>query len=278
MSKHTTRLWVILLAAAGLRCAHAQSTTQSTAQGSAAGPLTAQQILSEADKARNSDVAFRVSDQLVEYNHGVAKSSMFLHVYSKIEPATGQFRNLVQYVEPARDAGKILLQTGHAMWFFDPASSASVRISPQQRLLGQASNADVLTLNFAKEFTASLVGEETIKDADQHERQCWHLLLTAADGQAIYQKADYWIDKAQMVAIKGRYYADSGRPLKVVYYRRYVNVLGGMRLAEAIILDEVDPNVITRMDFTQYTAVDIPENWYQRGYLPYVRSNDAGAR
>ncbi|KGE09893.1 MULTISPECIES: outer membrane lipoprotein-sorting protein [Burkholderia] len=270
MSKHRCALLLLLLAGAGLRGACAQSP--------APGAPSAQQILAEADRSRNSDVAFRVSDQLVEYDHGVPKSSMFLHVYSKIEPNTGQFRNLVQYVEPARDAGKILLQTGHAMWFFDPVSSASVRISPQQRLLGQASNADVLTLNFAKEFTASLVGEETIKDADQHDRRCWHLLLVAADTQAIYQKADYWIDKDQMVAVKGRYYADSGRPLKVVYYRQYVKALGGMRLAEAIILDEVDPNVITRMDFTQYTAVDIPENWYQRGYLPYVRSNDAGAR
>jgi hypothetical protein len=272
MFKLRNKLLVVVLAATGLRCPCAQTTAPGP------GALSAQEILTRADQARNSDVAFRVSDQLVEYDHGVAKSAMFLHVYSKIEPNTGQFRNLVQYVEPARDAGKILLQTGHAMWFFDPVSSASVRISPQQRLLGQASNADVLTLNFAKEFTASLVGEETIKDADQHDRKCWHLQLIAADGQAIYQKADYWIDKEQMVAVKGRYYADSGRPLKVVYYREYVKALDGMRLSEAIILDEVDPNVITKMDFTQYVAVDIPENWYQRGYLPYVRSNDAPAR
>ncbi|MGU3778868.1 outer membrane lipoprotein-sorting protein [Burkholderia metallica] len=238
----------------------------------------AQDILAHADQVRNPEVAFRVSDQLVEYDHGVAKSAMFLHVYSKIEPKTEQFRNLVQYVRPTRDAGKILLQTGHAMWFYDPLSSASVRISPQQRLLGQASNADVLTLNFAKEFSATLVGEETIKDADQHERACWHLLLVAKDGEAIYQKADYWIDKAQTIAVKGRFYADSGRPLKVVYYRKYVNVLGGMRLAEAIILDEVDTNVITKMDFTEYIATEIPENWYQRGYLPYLRPDDAGSR
>ena len=55
----------------------------------------AQDILAHADQVRNPEVAFRVSDQLVEYDHGVAKSAMFLHVYSKIEPKTEQFRNLV---------------------------------------------------------------------------------------------------------------------------------------------------------------------------------------
>jgi hypothetical protein len=62
-----------------------------------------------------------------------------------------------------------------------------------------------------------------------------------------------------------------------VYYRKYTNVLGGMRLAEVIILDEVDPNVVTKMEFTEYKSVEIPETWFQRGYLAYLRPDDAGS-
>ena len=66
------------------------------------------------------------------------------------------------------------------MWFYDPSSKASVRISPQQRLMGQASDGDVVTANFAKDYTAKLLGEETLQDADRQNRDCWHLDLKAA--------------------------------------------------------------------------------------------------
>ena len=78
---------------------------------------------------------------------------------------TGQFRNLVRYIEPPRDAGKMVLLDGTMLWFYDPASKASVRISPQQRLIGQAAIGDVLTVNLALDYTGKLVGAESIQDA-----------------------------------------------------------------------------------------------------------------
>ena len=60
----------------------------------------------------------------------------------------------MRYVEPPRDAGKMVLLDGRSLWFYDPASKASVRISPQQRLIGQAAIGDVLTVNLAVDYTA----------------------------------------------------------------------------------------------------------------------------
>jgi hypothetical protein len=64
-------------------------------------------------------------------------------VYSREDKQSGQFNNLVRYAEPPRDAGKLVLLKGGNLWFYDPASKASIRISPQQRLTGQASEGDV---------------------------------------------------------------------------------------------------------------------------------------
>ncbi|MFX7793275.1 outer membrane lipoprotein-sorting protein, partial [Acinetobacter baumannii] len=68
-----------------------------------------------------------------------------LAIYSKADPNSGQFRSLIRYVAPARDANKLILFSGKDLWFYDPTSKASIRMSPQQRLLGQASNGDVVT-------------------------------------------------------------------------------------------------------------------------------------
>src|ERR1700692_4394772 len=99
---------------------------------------TAAEIVAATDSVRNPHQPFRSTIKFTEYISGRERDHDTLVVYSKEDPATAQFRNLVQYTEPARDAGKRVLLDGRSLWFYDPASKTSVRISPQQRLIGQA--------------------------------------------------------------------------------------------------------------------------------------------
>lgn len=85
---------------------------------------------------------------LLKFRNGQQTDAEIPKVYSKADPATGQFRTLVQFVAPARDANKLMLKNGNDLWFYDPSSQASVRISPQH-LLGQAANGDVVTISWA---------------------------------------------------------------------------------------------------------------------------------
>ncbi len=128
---------------------------------------SAQDIIAAADKVRNPGEPFRSTTTLTEYVRGKPKDSTTLVVYSKEDKASGQFRNLVRYVEPPRDAGKMALLDGQNLWFYDPAAKSSVRISTQQRLVGQAAIGDVLTINFAVDYTGTLLGDETITDAEK---------------------------------------------------------------------------------------------------------------
>ena len=52
-----------------------------------------------------------------------------------------------------------MLKNGNDLWFFDPSSQASIRLSPQQRLLGQAANGDVVTANLSLDYEPQLLGE-----------------------------------------------------------------------------------------------------------------------
>jgi hypothetical protein len=239
----------------------------------AARAQTAQEVVAAADKVRNPGEPFRLTDTLVEYRDGKPQNRLVLMVYSKLDPKTGQFRNLVRYLDPARDAGKMLLMSGSIMWFYDPASSASVRISPQQRLLGQASNGDVMTINLARDYTAKMLGEESIQDADRKDRACLHLDLTAATEDAVYARVEYWVEKGTNRPIKGKFYSDSGRLLKIIYYRKYEEQLGGTRPAEAIIIDQVDSSLVTKMTLSGFESVAIPESWFQREYLPHLKGS-----
>src|SRR6516225_10486196 len=136
---------------------------------------TATEIMEGMDRVRNPGQPYRVVLALTEYVNGKPRDSDGLVLYVKQDQQSRQFNNLVRYAEPPRDAGKIVLYRGNNLWFYDPASKASIRISPQQRLIGQASEGDVLTVNLARDYSAKLAGEGTQQDADRKDRDCYHL-------------------------------------------------------------------------------------------------------
>jgi len=237
----------------------------------AAHAETAQEIVAASDKVRNPGEPFRSTDTLTEFIAGKPRDQNVLVVYAKEDPATHQFRNLVRYVEPPRDQGKMVLLDGHVLWFYDPNSKASVRISPQQRLIGQAAIGDVLTVNFAVDYAGTLLGDETIQDASRKDRQCWHLDMKAANDQAVYNRVEYWVEHGSHYPVKAKFYSDSGRLLKILYYRGFEEQLGRIRPTEAVIIDAVDTSLVTVFKFGDFRAQAIPDAWFQRDYLPRLQ-------
>jgi outer membrane lipoprotein-sorting protein len=238
----------------------------------AAQAQTAQDIVAKADSVRNPEKPFRTTNVLTEFVAGKEHNEDELVVYSKQDPATHQFRNLVRYVEPPRDEGKMVLLDGHVLWFYDPSSKASVRISPQQQLIGQAAIGDILTVNLALDYTAAIVAAETIQDGERQNRLCWHLDLKAANDQATYSHVEVWVEQDNFHPIKLKAYADSGGLLKILYYRGFAPRLDGVRPSEAVIIDAVDSSLVTTVTFGDSRFTDIPEEWFQRDFLPRFKA------
>jgi outer membrane lipoprotein-sorting protein len=232
---------------------------------------SARDIIAGADRVRNPSGSFRMTTTLTEYVANEPRDRTVLVVYSKEDQATGQFRNLVRYLEPPRDAGKMALLDGQNQWFYDAASKSSVRISTQQRLVGQASIGDVLTVNFAADYAGTLLGVETITDADRVSRICWHLDLRASSPSAVYSRVEYWVEQNSYRPVKTKYWSDSGRLLKALYYRDFAQRLGALRPGEAVIIDAVDAALVTIVRFDAPAIQEIPDSWFQRDYLPRFR-------
>jgi hypothetical protein len=236
-----------------------------------ASAADAQQLLAASDGIRNPEKPFSLTLTLLEYRNGTKADSSTLNVYSKSDPRSGQYRSLVRFAGPPRDANKLMLKAGNDLFFYDPASAATIRISPQQRLLGQAANGDVVTANLAKDYRASLVEQEEIVDGERNRRTSQKLLLNAVSPDVTYHRIELWIDAANQRPIKARYYAESGRLLKTAYYRHYRPQLGVERPTETVIIDGLDPNWVTIMRYSDYAWRDVPDAWLQPDYLPRFR-------
>ena len=236
--------------------------------GSVGAAPGAQAILAESDAIRNPGKPFALTVSLVEYRNAKQTGSNTLRVYSKADTEGGQFRSLIRFVAPARDANKLMLKNGNDLWFYDPSSKASIRLSPQQRLLGQAANGDVVTVNLARDYRAQLSAEEDVADGDRQTRRSYKLALAAASADVTYHHIEMWLDAGNSRPIKARFYTESGQLLKTAYYRRYQAQLGVERPTETVIIDGLDPNWVTVMRFDDYAWRDVPDLWLQRDYLP----------
>jgi outer membrane lipoprotein-sorting protein len=227
-------------------------------------------IVAAADRIRNPDAGFSLTNTLTEYVAGKAGDVVVLRVYAKPDAASGDYRNVVRFADPARDRGKVVLKDGPSMWFYDPASRASIRLSPQQRLMGQASEGDAISVNLAHSYAAKVDGEETISDGDKRQRDCWRLALTASRPEATYARLEYWVEKQTNWPVKVKFYSDSGRLLKILFYRKFQPELGGVRPTEVILIDGVDTSHVTRMTYSDFKAEAIPDSWFQREALDRV--------
>lgn len=228
----------------------------------------AQALLAASDAVRNPDTSFSVTNTLTEYRHGQQTDSTTLAVLSRTEGAGGALRSLVRYIAPARDANKLLLYNGHDLWFYDPSSRASIRLSPQQRLLGQASNGDVVTANLAQDYTATMGVQEEIVDGERLRRPCQELVLVAHTPLVSYPRIHLWIDARSHQPVKARYFSDSEQLLKTAFFRRPSMALGRERPTETVIIDGLAPQWITVMRLSDWTRREVPEAWLQRDYLP----------
>lgn len=233
----------------------------------------AQAILAASDAIRNPNRSFGLVVTLIEYRDGKKTDGSTLAIYSKADQNNGQYRSLIRYVAPARDSGKLMLKNGNDLWFYDPSSKASIRLSPQQRLLGQASNGDVVTVNLSKDYQAKFEAEESVQDGSQKDRRSYKLALAAISPDVTYDHIEMWVDAKTSEPLKARFYSESKTLLKTAYYRRYQAELGAHRPTETVIIDGLNPNWVTVMRYTDYAWKEVPDSWLQKDFLPRFKAD-----
>ena len=236
--------------------------------GAAGAAPDAQALLAQSDAIRNPNQPFKVTVTLTEFEKGVQVNTTTLFSLARTLEAGGQFASLVRFVQPARDAGKVMLKNGSDLWFYDPGTKSAVRISPQQRLMGQAANGDVVTVNFARDYQATVAAEEAVRDGEKQTRKSYKLMLAAASSDATYGAIELWVDAGNSAPIKARFFAESGRLLKTAFYRKFQPQLGVDRPTETVIIDGLDPQAVTLVRLSDYGLRNAPTSWFQRDYLP----------
>lgn len=196
-------------------------------------------ILTRSDAFRNALDSFSIDIDLTSYEGTKSESSKF-RVYGK-----GSDRSVVEFIAPATEKGKFLLMLRDAMWIYMPSASRPIRISPLQRLMGQASNGDVARTSFAIDYDA----KSATADGDH-----WIIELHAKDPSIAYKRVRLWIDRASHEPRRAEFYVASGKLLKRAHYRKFDTMAGRRVVTEVEIEDLLRKGNRTVMRYANLTA------------------------
>ena len=187
---------------------------------SAHAALTPQDILKAADEARGNvaGVAWQVTIESTE-DQQVTDTLMY-DIKARGFDVSGLS------LAPPKYRGEKLLMLSTSMWFYKPGLSKPVPISQRQKLMGDAAYGDIASTNYAEDYAATELPDETVEGED-----CYVFDLKAKSDKTTYDRIKYWVSKKRLLGIKAKYLTVSGKEFKssTMDYDNVVNIDGETR-------------------------------------------------
>ncbi len=172
-------------------------------------------------------------------------------------------QSLVQFLEPVREKGRVILKEGRNMWLYMPGTSKVIRITPSQRLIGEASNGDVTGTNFSFDYTPSIIGHEVI-----NEQNTIKLEMVANQRGATYERIEFFVtDDERHLPVQSNYYARSGKLLKQAFYREFKEFDGQTKIHKMMLRNPLLKDSVTWLMFDEFKREEINPAMFNKDSL-----------
>ena len=216
--------------------------------------VDAEALLKRSDTFRNGWPAFVTRVKITNYEAGKPDEEKLYEVSQK-----GIEKTYVEFLSP-REKGRHLLMLGDDMWVYLPDTSRPVRITPLERLSGDASNGDVARTNYAADYTPVYLRDERVGDVN-----CHVLELTAKRKGATYQRVLYWIRTEDARPVRAEFYLTSGKHIKSATFDDYEQVGGKMLLRRFTLYDEIRHSSHSLLEYSQTSPHELPDKLFYQG-------------
>jgi len=180
--------------------------------------------------------------------------------------AQAKRQSLVLMKSPA-EAGQKVLMLGDDFWLLMPNSQRPLRITPMQKLLGDASTGDVATMSWAEDYSGKLVGEEACDETGAAAKQtCLHLSLNATRKGVTYQRIELWIGKVRHEPMRADLYVLSD---KLAKQARFVmdKPAAPTMVTEMVLSDQVSNHKTTHVRYLSRKERQVPPEWLNPMFL-----------
>lgn len=221
--------------------------------------MTPKEVLAKSDEARGNveGVEWEIKIESIE-NGRTQKRTLTIK-------ARG-FNSLAEFLAPPKVKGRKLLMIDRNMWFIKPGLKKPVPISPRQKLMGGASNGDIASTNYAGDYDATGVSEDTVNG-----EPCFLFNLVAHNKKVTYDRIRYWISKERLVGVKAEFFTVSGKIFKsaTFEYKNSILIQGKPKpfVSKMVITDAVVKSNITTMRYGKVIIKKIPDATFNLNLL-----------
>ena len=223
-----------------------------------AGAQDVPALLKAADRYRMGSDNMQVDTQISVLNaDGSADKERRYTVFAQVK-----HQSLVLMQSPAEKGQKVLM-LGDDFWLLMPGSQRPLRITPMQKLLGDASTGDIATLSWADDYTGTVAGEEACGEPAQ---PCVHLSLNANRKGVTYQRIELWLGKARHEPVKADLYVQSD---KLAKQARFVmdKPAAPTAVTEMWLRDQLTNKKETQVRYLARKEHTVPEAWLNPMFL-----------
>jgi hypothetical protein len=217
-------------------------------------------LLKDADRYRTGQDNLQVETQVTVFNRdGSADKERRYTVFVQ-----AQHKSLVLMRSPAEQGQKVLM-LGDDFWLLMPGSQRPLRITPSQKLLGDASTGDIATMSWSEDYRGTLAGEEHCP-VEGTGPACLHLSLVAARKGVTYQRIELWVGKARHEPVQADLYVQSD---KLAKQARFVfdKPVAPTMVTEMVLLDQLSNHKETRVRYVGRQPKQVPQTWLNPMFL-----------
>jgi outer membrane lipoprotein-sorting protein len=211
-------------------------------------------LLKRSDAFRNGWNSYVLKVKITHFESGKEDESKIYEVSQK-----GTEKTYVEFLSP-REKGQHLLMLGDDMWVYLPDTSRPVRITPLERLNGDASNGDVARTNYAVDYSAAYLRTEK-----QGAENCYVLELTAKRKGSTYQRILFWVRATDARPVRAEYYLTSGKHIKTATFDDFFMVNGKPILHRWTLYDEIRHNSHSVLEYSGIAPRELPDKLFYQG-------------
>ncbi len=212
-----------------------------------------QTILKQADNYRLPQDTVQVETSVALYKKGKLDKERQYSVY--IKPGR---RSLVIF-NSAVERGQKVLMLDDKFWMIMPKSRRPIRITPMQKLLGEASTGDIATMTWSEDYDGKISQKVVI-----NQIPCLKLDLHSIRKGTTYARIDLYVAQDGFWPVAANLYVASGKLAKRAYFS-----LGDVngRVNAMTLFDKIQRQRKTVIRYLSMTAREIPDKFYNPMYL-----------
>ncbi|OCH05959.1 outer membrane lipoprotein-sorting protein [Aliivibrio fischeri] len=225
------------------------------------------QLVKKADDFRLGESSAKVVSEVKLYKNDELDKTRQYTVYTREE------RESLVLFNSQVEAGQKMLMLGDNYWLLMPKSRRSIRITPMQKLLGEASVGDISTLTWSEDYQGEWVESTTTELTDGQAIHSEKIKLKATTKGASYFIIDLWLEQGTGFPIKADLYLRSGKMAKEAWFIKGIRE-GETKVISMVLNDHIQTNQKTVIEYKDITPTEIADKYYNPAYLSRTKQLD----